>query len=63
MFGTPDEVIVKLRRYEAIGVDYFNYSASFGMPPAEQTKSLRLFIDEVMPAFTSVRSRAEALCA
>jgi len=51
MFGTPDEVIAKLRRYEAIGVDYFNYSASFGMPHAEQTKSLRLFIDEVIPAF------------
>ena len=51
MFGTPEEVMAKLRRYEALGVDYFNYSANFGMSYAEQKKSLRLFIDEVMPAF------------
>ncbi|HMK68332.1 MAG TPA: LLM class flavin-dependent oxidoreductase [Stellaceae bacterium] len=51
MFGTPEEVIAKLKRYEALGVDYFNYSAGFGLPHAQQKNSLRLFIDEVMPAF------------
>lgn len=61
MFGTPDEVIAKLRRYGALGVDYFNYSASFGMPHAEQKKSLRLFIDEVMPAFAERRDSQRAV--
>ncbi len=51
MFGTPDEVITKLKAYEALGVDNFLYCASYGLPMAEQQKSLRLFIDEVMPAF------------
>ena len=55
MFGTPEEVIEKLKRYDALGVDYFNYSANFGLPLAEQKKSLRLFIDEVMPAFAGER--------
>jgi len=59
MFGTPDVVIDKLRRYEALGVDYFCYSASFGLPMAEQLRSLRLFIDEVMPAFAESTPRRE----
>jgi alkanesulfonate monooxygenase SsuD/methylene tetrahydromethanopterin reductase-like flavin-dependent oxidoreductase (luciferase family) len=51
MFGTPEEVIAKLRRYEALGVDNFLYYASYGLPMELQKRSLRLFIDEVMPAF------------
>jgi len=51
MFGTSEEVIAKLKRYEALGVDYFCYSAAFGQPMAEQKRSLALFIKEVMPAF------------
>lgn len=51
IFGTPEEVIAKLRPYEALGVDYFCYNASFGVPLDAQKKSLKLFIDEVMPAF------------
>ena len=51
IFGTPEEAIAKLKPYEALGVDYFCYCASFGVPMAEQKSSLRLFIDEVMPAF------------
>lgn len=61
MFGTPDQVIRKLKRYEALGVDYFNYSASFGMPHAEQKASLKLFIDEVMPAFAGSAPRTHAV--
>ena len=49
--GTPDEAIAKLKPYEALGVDYFCYNASYGLEMPEQKKSLRLFIDEVMPAF------------
>jgi alkanesulfonate monooxygenase SsuD/methylene tetrahydromethanopterin reductase-like flavin-dependent oxidoreductase (luciferase family) len=51
IFGTPDEAIAKLKPYEALGVDNFCYCATFSVPMAEQKKSLRLFIDEVMPAF------------
>ena len=51
VLGTPDEAIAKLKPYEELGVDYFCYCASYGLPLPEQKKSLRLFIDEVMPAF------------
>ena len=51
ILGTPEQAIAKLKPYEALGVDYFCYCASYGLPMAEQKKSLRLFIDEVMPAF------------
>ncbi|NNE24959.1 MAG: LLM class flavin-dependent oxidoreductase [Rhizobiales bacterium] len=51
MFGSPDEVIAKLKRYEAIGVDEFIYYASMGMDHADQKRSLELFCSEVMPAF------------
>ncbi|MCP5071830.1 MAG: LLM class flavin-dependent oxidoreductase, partial [Rhodobacteraceae bacterium] len=51
VFGTPDQVIAKLRKYEALGVDNFMYYASLGLGHAEQKRSLQLFCDEVMPAF------------
>ena len=51
IFGTPEEAIAKLKPYEALGVDYFCYCASFGVPMDKQKSSLKLFIDEVMPAF------------
>jgi flavin-dependent trigonelline monooxygenase, oxygenase component len=51
MFGTPDEVIAKLKLYEAIGVDEFIYYASLGLGLAEQKRSLELFCKEVIPAF------------
>jgi alkanesulfonate monooxygenase SsuD/methylene tetrahydromethanopterin reductase-like flavin-dependent oxidoreductase (luciferase family) len=51
LFGSPDEVIEKLKRYEALGVDSFIYYASMGMPIHEQIKSMELFCDKVMPAF------------
>lgn len=50
-FGAPDQIIEKLRRYEALGVDNYMYYASLGLGHAEQKRSLQLFIDEVMPAF------------
>lgn len=60
MFGTPDEVIAKLRRYEALGIDNFLYCASYGLPMALQRQSLKLFIDEVMPAFAARQEPARA---
>lgn len=51
MFGRPEAVIEKLRRYEALGVDEFIYYASLGLGQKEQKRSLELFCAEVMPAF------------
>ena len=51
MFGTPDEVIAKLKLYEALGVDEFIYYASLGLGHAEQKRSMDLFCREVIPAF------------
>lgn len=62
MFGTPDEVIGKLKDYEKLGVDNFIYCASYGLPMKEQRASLKLFCDEVVPEFQrheSARSAAE----
>ena len=52
MFGSPDRVIEKLKRLEELGVDEFVYYASMGQSQAEQKKSLQLFCDEVIPAFS-----------
>jgi alkanesulfonate monooxygenase SsuD/methylene tetrahydromethanopterin reductase-like flavin-dependent oxidoreductase (luciferase family) len=52
MFGSPDEVIAKLKRYEALGVDDFIYYSSMGLGHKEQKYSLELFCSQVMPAFT-----------
>jgi alkanesulfonate monooxygenase SsuD/methylene tetrahydromethanopterin reductase-like flavin-dependent oxidoreductase (luciferase family) len=51
MFGSPDEVIAKLKLYQALGVDDFIYYASMGLGHKEQKHSLELFCSEVIPAF------------
>ena len=51
MFGTPDEVVAKLRQYEALGVDVFSYNAHFGLSHDMVMRSLELFASEVMPHF------------
>jgi alkanesulfonate monooxygenase SsuD/methylene tetrahydromethanopterin reductase-like flavin-dependent oxidoreductase (luciferase family) len=51
MFGTPDQVIAKLKPYAELGIDEFTYYASLGLGHIEQKRSLELFIAEVMPAF------------
>jgi alkanesulfonate monooxygenase SsuD/methylene tetrahydromethanopterin reductase-like flavin-dependent oxidoreductase (luciferase family) len=51
LFGSPETVIGKLQRYQALGVDAFIYYSSFGLGHEAQKRSLRLFCDEVMPAF------------
>jgi alkanesulfonate monooxygenase SsuD/methylene tetrahydromethanopterin reductase-like flavin-dependent oxidoreductase (luciferase family) len=51
MFGTPDQVIAKLKPYRELGVDQFTYYASLGLGMKAQKRSLELFIKEVMPAF------------
>lgn len=52
MFGTPDEVIAKLKLYQDLGVDQFTYYASLGLGLKEQKRSLELFCKEVIPAFS-----------
>ena len=51
MFGTPDEVIAKMKPYQDLGVDEFTYYASLGLGLKEQKRSLELFIKHVIPAF------------
>lgn len=51
LFGSPEQVIAKLKKYQDIGVDAFIYYASMGLDRDVQLRSLQLFIDEVMPAF------------
>lgn len=49
VLGTPDEVVRKLREYERAGTDVFLYGATWGLDREQEKRSLRLFIDEVMP--------------
>lgn len=51
MLGTPDQIITKLKKYEALGVDAFIYYASMGLDMDVQKRSMNLFINEVMPEF------------
>ncbi len=53
LFGTPDQVIGKLKRYQDLGVEDFIYYASMGLGMDAQKKSLKLFCDEVMPALAA----------
>lgn len=53
IFGSPAQVVDKLAMYDALGVDGFIYYASMGLDMDQQKRSLGLFIDHVMPAFTA----------
>jgi len=59
MIDTPDAIITKLRKYEALGVDNFIYYASYGLPRDLQKKSLKLFVEEVIPAFAASKTAAK----
>ncbi len=51
MFGSPDQVIEKLKKYEELGVDEFIYYASMGLAQERQKRSMELFCEKVIPAF------------
>jgi alkanesulfonate monooxygenase SsuD/methylene tetrahydromethanopterin reductase-like flavin-dependent oxidoreductase (luciferase family) len=51
MFGSPDTVIQKLKKYQALGVNEFIYYASMGLSHEAQQRSLSMFVKEVMPEF------------
>ena len=60
MFGTPSEVVRKLRGYEALGIDSYCYGANLGLPHDLTMRSLELFANEVMPHFAPVEAAAVA---
>ena len=47
-----DQIIEKLKPYEAIGVDSFIYYASLGLDHQSQKRSMELFCEHVIPAFS-----------
>jgi len=49
--GTPDQVIARLKAYEAMGYDEFSLWIDSGMTTARKKASLQRFIDHVLPAF------------
>ncbi|WP_338548761.1 LLM class flavin-dependent oxidoreductase [Roseovarius phycicola] len=51
MFGSPAQVVEKLKAHQAFGADAFVYYASMGADMDLQKRSLQLFIDKVMPEF------------
>ncbi len=51
MIGTPDEIIARLKGYAAIGVDEYSIWVDNSLTFAEKRDSIRLFIDQVAPAF------------
>ena len=51
VIGTPDTVVERLKRYEAMGYDQFSIWSDNGMSFDRKKKSLDLFVREVMPAF------------
>ncbi|WP_137390493.1 LLM class flavin-dependent oxidoreductase [Rhodoligotrophos defluvii] len=56
VIGQPDEVIARLKAYEALGYDQYSIWIDSGIGYERKKKSLRLFIDEVMPAFQASAS-------
>ncbi|MEM7408402.1 MAG: LLM class flavin-dependent oxidoreductase [Pseudomonadota bacterium] len=50
--GTPDEVITRLKRYEELGFDEYSLWVDCGLPYEAKRRSLELFVERVMPAFT-----------
>ena len=53
LFGSPEQAIEKLKKYQQLGVDSFIYYASMGLDHHEQIKSLELFCNKVLPAFAN----------
>ncbi|MVA58605.1 LLM class flavin-dependent oxidoreductase [Agrobacterium vitis] len=49
--GTADDVIARLKRYEALGYDEFSFWIDTGMSFERKKASLERFIADVMPAF------------
>ncbi|MER9844172.1 LLM class flavin-dependent oxidoreductase [Mesorhizobium australicum] len=51
VIGEADEVIARLKTYEALGYDQYSIWIDSGLSHQRKMQSLQLFIDRVMPAF------------
>ncbi|MEM7242674.1 MAG: LLM class flavin-dependent oxidoreductase, partial [Pseudomonadota bacterium] len=47
--GRPDEVVERLKSFKALGFDEYSFWIDSGASFEAKKKSLKLFIDEVMP--------------
>lgn len=52
VIGQPDEVIARLKNYEAMGYDQYSFWIDSLMPFERKKASLERFIKDVMPAFS-----------
>lgn len=52
VIGQPDEVIARLKAYEAMGYDQYSFWIDSGMSFQKKKRSLELFIKHVQPAFS-----------
>jgi flavin-dependent trigonelline monooxygenase, oxygenase component len=55
VIGEAEEVITRLKAYEALGYDQYSIWIDSGLPHERKKKSLQLFVDKVMPAFGNGR--------
>jgi len=51
--GTPEQVINRLKHFEALGYDEYSFWIDSSMSYEKKRRSLELFINEVMPAFAA----------
>jgi len=51
MIGTPDQIINRLKKYEALGYDEYSVWIANGMSFETKKAFLKLFIDKVIPVF------------
>ncbi len=58
VIGTSEEVVARLKSYEALGYDQFSLWIDSGMTFARKKASLTRFIEEVMPHFQEVTEYA-----
>ncbi len=54
VIGTPDDVVARLKSYEALGYDQFSLWIDSGMSFERKKASLTRFIEQVMPQFQKV---------
>lgn len=61
IIGDPETVTAQLREYEAVGIRHMALLFNYGfMTPEISDRSLRLFLDNVLPAFRPENSRLES---
>ncbi|MBB4086904.1 LLM class flavin-dependent oxidoreductase [Sphingomonas carotinifaciens] len=51
MVGKPEDIVARLKSYEAMGVDEYSIWVDNSLSYEEKRRSIQLFIDHVMPAF------------